>query len=1047
MINILLGKVFGTKNERVIKALRPDVAAINALEPQIEKLSDAELRAKTDEFRQRIQERLSRLGGGNGGQTSAPETDADLEEEDDLDRIKRREKEQYDALQEVLDEILPEAFAVVREAGRRVLKMRHFDVQLIGGMVLHSGKIAEMKTGEGKTLVATLPVYLNALSGRGVHVVTVNDYLAKRDSEWMGRLYRFLGLTVGVIVHDLDDEQRRAAYAADVTYGTNNEFGFDYLRDNMKFDLRDCVQRGHNFAIVDEVDSILIDEARTPLIISGASEESTDKYYKVNRIIPKLDRGEEVSPQEFRELLEEGKIPADRRDGLIQELNATGDDPQRKILTGDYVIDEKHRNITVSDAGWEKVEGLLGIGNIADPENWPLKHHVETAIKAHALYKKDVEYVIKDGEVIIVDEFTGRMMPGRRWSDGLHQAIEAKENVKIERENQTLATITFQNYFRMFKKLAGMTGTAETEATEFDKIYKLEVVVIPTNKQMLRVENPDVVYRTEKEKYFAVADEIQQLAEKGQPVLVGTTSVEKSERISDLLKRKGIRHVVLNAKFHEREAEIVAQAGRKGAVTIATNMAGRGTDILLGGNAEFMAKQELVKKGIAQQLRVAEGRIEGPQEDGQTSVFYYNGNEFNVPTDKWAEALERYKAQTDVEHDEVTEVGGLHILGTERHESRRIDNQLRGRAGRQGDPGSSRFYLALEDDLMRIFAKEWVSTLLQKLGMEEGVPIESKMISRRIETAQKAVESQHFESRKHLLEYDDVMNKQREAVYGLRRRLLEGMDQKDLILEDYVSAILGDLMDEHCPPKAHANDWDIKKLKDEVFTRFGVDFVAEGVKAETLNRQELGDAIFGKLKERYDAKEKLIGGDAMRHHERMIMLSVIDQQWKDHLLSMDHLKEGIGLRGYGQHDPLVEYKKESFDMFEAMMQRFQSDTVRYLYLMQILERPRSDEGAGGARAGGPPQGGSLGSGSDGGVPAHKDGDGNGRRPPKLVSTSADELEEAFLRRKKRELEQARMAGSGDAAPVQQVVRSQEKVGRNDPCPCGSGKKFKKCHGA
>jgi len=1047
LINILLGKVFGTKNERVIKALRPDVAAINALEPQIEKLSDAELRAKTDEFRQRIQERLSRLGGGNGGQTSAPETDADLEEEDDLDRIKRREKEQYDALQEVLDEILPEAFAVVREAGRRVLKMRHFDVQLIGGMVLHSGKIAEMKTGEGKTLVATLPVYLNALSGRGVHVVTVNDYLAKRDSEWMGRLYRFLGLTVGVIVHDLDDEQRRAAYAADVTYGTNNEFGFDYLRDNMKFDLRDCVQRGHNFAIVDEVDSILIDEARTPLIISGASEESTDKYYKVNRIIPKLDRGEEVSPQEFRELLEEGKIPADRRDGLIQELNATGDDPQRKILTGDYVIDEKHRNITVSDAGWEKVEGLLGIGNIADPENWPLKHHVETAIKAHALYKKDVEYVIKDGEVIIVDEFTGRMMPGRRWSDGLHQAIEAKENVKIERENQTLATITFQNYFRMFKKLAGMTGTAETEATEFDKIYKLEVVVIPTNKQMLRVENPDVVYRTEKEKYFAVADEIQQLAEKGQPVLVGTTSVEKSERISDLLKRKGIRHVVLNAKFHEREAEIVAQAGRKGAVTIATNMAGRGTDILLGGNAEFMAKQELVKKGIAQQLRVAEGRIEGPQEDGQTSVFYYNGNEFNVPTDKWAEALERYKAQTDVEHDEVTEVGGLHILGTERHESRRIDNQLRGRAGRQGDPGSSRFYLALEDDLMRIFAKEWVSTLLQKLGMEEGVPIESKMISRRIETAQKAVESQHFESRKHLLEYDDVMNKQREAVYGLRRRLLEGMDQKDLILEDYVSAILGDLMDEHCPPKAHANDWDIKKLKDEVFTRFGVDFVAEGVKAETLNRQELGDAIFGKLKERYDAKEKLIGGDAMRHHERMIMLSVIDQQWKDHLLSMDHLKEGIGLRGYGQHDPLVEYKKESFDMFEAMMQRFQSDTVRYLYLMQILERPRSDEGAGGARAGGPPQGGSLGSGSDGGVPAHKDGDGNGRRPPKLVSTSADELEEAFLRRKKRELEQARMAGSGDAAPVQQVVRSQEKVGRNDPCPCGSGKKFKKCHGA
>ncbi len=1007
MINQLLGKVFGTKNERVIKALMPKVQAINALEPQIQELTDAELRAKTDVFRQRVQERLSQVT--RAPQAAAPE--AGSEDEPDVDEQKQFEKREYEALQEVLDEILVEAFAVVREAGRRVLKMRHFDVQLIGGMVLHQGTISEMKTGEGKTLVATLPVYLNALSGRGVHVVTVNDYLAKRDSEWMGRLYRFLGLTVGVIVHDLDDEERRAAYASDVTYGTNNEFGFDYLRDNMKFDIKDCVQRGHNYAIVDEVDSILIDEARTPLIISGASEESTDKYYKVNRIIPKLEKGEELDV-------------------------APGEPAQ---LTGDFVVDEKHRNITVTDEGWVKVEGLLGIGNIADPENWPLKHHVETAIKAHALYRKDVEYVIKDGEVIIVDEFTGRMMPGRRWSDGLHQAIEAKEGVKIERENQTLATITFQNYFRMFKKLAGMTGTAETEATEFDKIYKLEVVVIPTNKQMLRIENPDIVYRTEKEKYFAAADEIQQLAAKGQPVLVGTTSVEKSERLSDLLKKKGIKHVVLNAKFHEREAEIVAQAGRKGMITIATNMAGRGTDILLGGNPEFMAKQEMVKKGIAQQLRVAQGKIEGPQEHGETSIFYYNGNEYTVPTDKWAEALERYKAQTDIEHDEVTAVGGLHILGTERHESRRIDNQLRGRAGRQGDPGSSRFYLALEDDLMRIFAKEWISTLLQKLGMEEGVPIESKMITRRIETAQKAVEGQHFESRKHLLEYDDVMNKQREAVYGLRRRLLEGTDQKDLILEDYVSAILGELLEQYCPAKAHAADWDIKGLKDAVFTRFGVDFLAEGVKADTLNRQELGDAIFEKLKERYDAKEKLIGLDAMRHHERMIMLSVIDQQWKDHLLSMDHLKEGIGLRGYGQHDPLVEYKKESFDMFEAMMQRFQEDTVRYLYLMQILERPPD--------AGGPPPSAPSGQGPEPGVPAQHGGDGNGRRPPRMVSTSADELEEAFMRRKRRELEQARMAGAGDAPQVQQVVRGQEKVGRNDPCPCGSGKKYKKCHGA
>jgi preprotein translocase subunit SecA len=1040
LINQLLGKVFGTKNERVIKALMPNVLAINALEPQIQKMTDADLRAKTDEFRQRIQERLSRVAKSPQAAAREPGAQNEGDDEPDLDQQKQFEKQEYEALQEVLEDILVEAFAVVREAGRRVLNMRHFDVQLIGGMVLHQGTISEMKTGEGKTLVATLPVYLNALSGRGVHVVTVNDYLAKRDSEWMGRLYRFLGLTVGVIVHDLDDEQRRAAYAADVTYGTNNEFGFDYLRDNMKFDIKDCVQRGHNYAIVDEVDSILIDEARTPLIISGASEESTDKYYKVNRIIPKLEKGEEVSPQELRELLEEDKIPQDRRESLIEELKASGDDPQRKILTGDYVIDEKHRNITVSDGGWVKVEGLLGIGNIADPENWPLKHHVETAIKAHALYRRDVEYVIKDGEVIIVDEFTGRMMPGRRWSDGLHQAIEAKEGVKIERENQTLATITFQNYFRMFKKLAGMTGTAETEAAEFDKIYKLEVVVIPTNKQMLRLEHPDIVYRTEKEKYFAAADEIEQLHANGQPVLVGTTSIEKSERLSELLKKKGLKdHVVLNAKFHEREAEIVAQAGRKGRVTIATNMAGRGTDILLGGNPEFMAKQELVKKGIAQQLRVAQGKIEGPQEDGITSIFYYNGNEYSVPTDKWAEALNRYKGQTDKEHDEVTAVGGLHILGTERHESRRIDNQLRGRAGRQGDPGSSRFYLALEDDLMRIFAKEWISNLLQKLGMEEGVPIESKMISRRIETAQKAVEGQHFESRKHLLEYDDVMNKQREAVYGLRRRLLEGTEQKDLILEDYVSAILAELLEEYCPAKAHVSDWNIKGLKDAVFTRFGVDFLAEGVKADTLNRQELGDAVFEKLKERYDAKEKLIGPEAMRHHERMIMLSVIDQQWKDHLLSMDHLKEGIGLRGYGQHDPLVEYKKESFDMFEAMMQRFQEDTVRYLYLMQILERPPD--------TGGPPPSGPAEEGPESGTPTLQSGGGNGRRPSRMVSTSADELEEAFMRRKRRELEQARMAGGGDTQPVQQVVRGQEKVGRNDPCPCGSGKKYKKCHGA
>jgi len=1002
LINVLLGKVFGTKNEREVKRLMPRVTAINALEPEVQKLSDEQLRAKTEEFRKRIQDRLSRIAD---------------EPEADPDRIKQLEDERLRAINEVLDEILEEAFAVVREAGRRVLNMRHFDVQLIGGMVLHNGTISEMKTGEGKTLVATLPVYLNALPGRGVHVVTVNDYLAKRDSEWMGQLYRFLGLSVGVIVHDLDDRERREAYAADVTYGTNNEFGFDYLRDNMKFDLKDCVQRGHNFAIVDEVDSILIDEARTPLIISGASEESTDKYARVNRIIPKLEKGESIP-------------------------GAPGEPEQ---MTGDYVVDEKHRNATVTDEGWEKVEQLLGIGNIADPENWDLKHHVETAVKAHAIYRRDVDYVIKDGEVIIVDEFTGRMMPGRRWSDGLHQAVEAKEGVKIERENQTLATITFQNYFRMYKKLAGMTGTADTEATEFGKIYKLDVIVIPTNKQLLRIENPDLVYRTEKEKYFAAADEIQKLNDSGQPVLVGTTSIEKSERLSDLLKKKGLKHVVLNAKYHEKEAEIVAQAGRKSMVTIATNMAGRGTDILLGGNPEFMAKQECVKKGIAQQLRVAQGKIQIEVDESKSTVWYYAGNEYAVPTDQWNETLARYKQQTDKEHDEVTAAGGLFILGTERHEARRIDNQLRGRAGRQGDPGASRFYLSLEDDLMRIFAKEWVSNLLQRLGMEEGVPIESRLISRRIEKAQQAVEGQHFEARKHLLEYDDVMNKQREAVYGLRRQLLEGVDQKDLILEDYVAGILGTLLEEHCPVKVHPADWDVKGLKEAIFTRFGVDILAEGLKPETLNRQELGDAIFEQLKARYDAKEKLIGPEAMRYHERMIMLSVLDQQWKDHLLNMDHLKEGIGLRGYGQKDPLVEYKRESFDMFEAMLLRFQEDATRYLYLMQVIGR--GDTG-GVVPGGGGPQ--DQDQGGPAGVPALRSGggaDGNGKRPPQAVATSMDDLEEAFQRRKRRELDQARMAGAGDRQPVQQVVRGSAKVGRNDPCPCGSGKKYKKCCGA
>ena len=666
-----LTKVFGTSNERTVKRMLPTVRAINALEPAMQQLSDEQMRAKTDEFRARIAAYI-----------------ADIKDPE----------ERTKAEQDVLEQILPEAFALVREAGRRVINMRHFDVQLIGGMVLHQGNIAEMKTGEGKTLVATLPCYLNALAGHGVHVVTVNDYLAKRDAEWMGKIHNFLGLSVGVIVHDLSDEQRRAAYAADITYGTNNEFGFDYLRDNMKFELSECVQRPPYYAIVDEVDSILIDEARTPLIISGPTDQTTDKYARVVRIVPQLELGEEIESLE------------------------------NKVLTGDYVVDEKHRTIGVTDEGWVKIEKLLGIESIADPENWDLKHYVETAIKAHALYKRDVNYVVKDGEIIIVDEFTGRLMPGRRWSDGLHQSIEAKEGVNIRREDQTLATITFQNYFRLYKKLAGMTGTADTEAAEFEKIYELAVVVIPTNMPMRRIDNTDVVFRTAKEKYFAVADEIARLNELKQPVLVGTTSIEKSELLSQILQRKNIRHVVLNAKFHEREAEIVAQAGHLGMVTIATNMAGRGTDIVLGGNAEFLAKQELVKKNRARAVSAAEGEISPTAAPGMMR-FYYQSQEFETPESDWNEVYAGYAAQAAKEREDVLAAGGLIILGTERHESRRVDNQLRGRAGRQGDPGASRFFLSLEDDLMRIFAKEWVSTLLQRLGMEEGVPIESKLIT------------------------------------------------------------------------------------------------------------------------------------------------------------------------------------------------------------------------------------------------------------------------------------------------------------------------------
>ena len=981
----VLTKVFGTANERAIKRLLPLVATINALEPETEKLSDEELRAKTAGFKARIASKLQGIT--------------------DPEAIKAAERE-------ALDEILPEAFAVVREAGWRAVQMRHFDVQLIGGMVLHHGKISEMKTGEGKTLVATLACYLNALAGKGVHVVTVNDYLAKRDAEWMGKIYEFLGLTVGVIVHDLDDNERREAYAADITYGTNNEFGFDYLRDNMKFDIKDCVQRGHYHAIVDEVDSILIDEARTPLIISGPTDQTTDKYARVRQIIPKLELGEEI--EQF----------------------------ETKTFTGDYVVDEKHKTIGVTDEGWVTIEKELGIDNIADAENWDLKHFVETAIKAHALYKRDVDYVVKDGEVIIVDTFTGRLMPGRRWSDGLHQSIEAKEGVNIRKEDQTLATITFQNYFRLYQKLSGMTGTAETEAAEFEKIYKLEIVVIPTNKPLLRIENPDIVFRTAKEKYKAVADDISLLHEKQQPVLVGTTSIEKSELLSSILARKGVRHVVLNAKFHEREAEIVSQAGRLGMVTIATNMAGRGTDILLGGNAEFMSRQELVKKGKARAISVAEGAI-NPMAPAGFQRFYYQGQEFEVSESDWTETFTVFNSAAQQEHAKVIEAGGLFILGTERHESRRIDNQLRGRAGRQGDPGASRFFLSLEDDLMRIFAKQWVSTLLERLGMEEGVPIESKMISKRIEGAQKAVEAQNFESRKHLLEYDDVMNKQREAVYGLRRQLLEGVEQRELILEDYVGGILSGLLDEFASEDVRPDQWNIKGLDEKLVGQFGLNLAAVGVNPLEVTRHELGDTIFDKLKEQYEAKEKILSSETMRYHERMVMLSVIDGLWKDHLLSMDHLKEGIGLRGYAQQDPLVAYKKESFDMFEAMMLKFQEDTCRFLFRMQIIgpdgqpinvtpEPRREVPPAPPVASAEQPAGAAL--------PREI------AIPTRQPSTTIDALEKEFHRKKQRELEAAQRAGAGEASqPTQRVTG--EKVGRNDPCPCGSGKKYKKCHGA
>ncbi len=846
MIGNLLQKVFGTKHDREIKKIQPIVEKINSLEPEISKLSDQELQAMTPRFKERIEKGES------------------------------------------LDDLLPETFAVVREAAKRVLNMRHYDVQLIGGVVLHQGKIAEMRTGEGKTLVATLPVYLNALLGRGVHVVTVNDYLAKRDAEWMGQVYRFLGMDVGVIVHGLDDAERKAAYGADVTYGTNNEFGFDFLRDNMKYALDELVQRDYYYAIVDEVDSILIDEARTPLIISGPSGRSTDLYYRVDQVVPFLKKEEH------------------------------------------YNVDEKAKAVTLTDEGVAQCEKLLGIENLYDPSNAHILHHLQQALKAHILFKRDVDYIVKDGQVIIVDEFTGRIMPGRRYSDGLHQALEAKEGVKIESENQTLASITFQNYFRMYEKLAGMTGTADTEAAEFKKIYNLDVVVIPTHQPMIRKDHPDVVFRTVDEKFRAAAKEIKELHEQGRPVLVGTTSVENSERLSGLLKKMGIPHEVLNAKHHEREAEIIAHAGEKGRVTIATNMAGRGTDIVLGPG--------------------------------------------------------------------VAELGGLHILGTERHESRRIDNQLRGRAGRQGDPGSSRFYLSLEDDLLRIFGSDRISSLMDRLGMEEGEPIEHNMLSKAIENAQRKVEAHNFDIRKHLLEYDDVMNKQREVVYTLRKRIMKGEDLEQEVL-DYIDDIAYKLAETYFDEKALPEDLDWKGLEELLSGKYGVSFNHKDLELLPSSLDELADLIRDAFVKSYQEQVERFGQEEMQMAQRYILLQTLDNLWKDHLLSMDHLRDGIGLRGYGQKDPLQEYKKEGYDMFVAMIDRFRDDSVSML----LRIRPMSKE-------------------------------------------EVDELEE---RRRRQREEELRMSHGGDEnGPARKPVRrSNKKIGRNEPCPCGSGKKYKRCCGA
>jgi len=892
MFQTFLTKIVGSKNQREIKRLTANVEGINALEPEISLLSDDELRARTDKFRQIYQEKLQKMKAEAGidDARTAQLNPLDLKEKVESERI---HKEMAKIRKQILDEILCESFAVTREVGKRVLKMRHFDVQLMGGMVLNEGNIAEMATGEGKTLVATLPACLNAITGEGVHIVTVNDYLAKRDSEWMGEIYKFLGLSVGLIVHDMDDKQRQQAYRCDLTYGTNNEFGFDYLRDNMKFALSDYAQKRHYFAIVDEVDSILIDEARTPLIISGPSEGSTDEYSLVDRIIPRLNRDE------------------------------------------DYEIDEEKRTVTLTDEGIIKAQQALGIHDLYEQQesqegmlsakHLDTIHHLEQALKAHKLFKKDVDYVVKEGEVLIVDEFTGRLMPGRRYSDGLHQALEAKEGVKVAEENQTLATITFQNYFRLYEKLSGMTGSADTEAVEFRKIYNLDVIVIPTNKPLRRTNYPDVIYKTEREKFNAVIAEIEELNKIGRPVLVGTIAIEKSEHLHELLKRKGIPHNVLNAKHHEKEAEIVAQAGQRGALTISTNMAGRGTDIVLG-------------EGVAA-------------------------------------------------------LGGLHILGTERHESRRIDNQLRGRAGRQGDPGSSRFYLSLDDDLLRIFGGEMIGKVMDKLGIDDGQPIEHNMISKAIENAQEKVEGKNYDARKHLLEYDDVMNKQREVIYQQRRQVLDRDNLKALI-DHMVGDCLDDTLAAYTSHTGRSEDWDLKGLNNALIKQFCLRYDLSKLDGD-ISQLKLYDQIFAAILANYEQKEKIITSPMMRHLEKIIMLQSIDIQWKDHLLEMDHIKEGIGMRGYGQRDPLIEYKKEGFQLFNDLITRIKEQTIQHLFMVQEYREEEERE----------------------------------RRRRMKVQREVDQA--------------AHAAGSEKQVPIQ---RKEPKIGRNDLCSCGSGKKYKKCCG-